>query len=101
MSEPYVLLKRRFCDVTKAPSSGLARRMLGNSVGDTWDAIVPITPPGQQRSAVVVLASSGLGKTAELQARAITLREAGVAAFFARAVDVATSGVAAAADHAP
>jgi hypothetical protein len=101
MSEPYVLLRRRFCDVTKAPSTGLARRMLGDAVGDTWDAVVPITPPGQARSAVVVLAPSGLGKTAELQARAAALREAGVASFFMCAVHIGASGVAAAVDHAP
>ncbi len=67
--------------------------MLGDNIGDLWDNIVPLEAPTVERSAVVVLAPSGVGKTAELSSRASHLREAGVTAFFLSAVDIATFGV--------
>jgi hypothetical protein len=88
----YVPLHRIFGEVDEEPSTGLSRRMFGAPVGGTWDKLVPIEPPPRERSALIVLSPSGAGKTTELDARANGLREAGVAAFCARATDVALSG---------
>jgi len=92
---PYVPLDRRFVDVTEEPFSAWSRRMMGVARGETWEAIVPgASSPPEKRSAVVVVAPSGVGKTAEFLARAAHLQREGVSAFFMRAVDVAASGVA-------
>lgn len=88
----YVPIERRFGSVSDDPSSGISRRFW-NSAGKLWEEVVPATQaPSHDRSAVIILAPSGVGKTAELKARATSLQGAGVAAFFMRAIDVATSG---------
>ncbi len=86
-------LCRRFTKVGTEPTTAFARRMLGDRSGDPWESIVPIASPSSERSAVVVLAPSGVGKSSELESRAAALREAGVPSFFVRAVDVAATGV--------
>lgn len=67
--------------------------MLRDAIGDTWDTLLPLSSSSRERSALVVLAPSGVGKTAELTARAAAAQESGTAAFFVRAVDLAVSGV--------
>ncbi len=98
MTDPdYIPLERRLVDVAEEPSSGWLRRTPGLAIGKTWEVLVPASSlPPQERSAVVLLAPSGAGKTVELMARAERLQNAGVAAFYMRAADLATRGVASA-----
>src|ERR1044071_971415 len=92
-SSGYVFLRRRFSAVERELSTWLSRRIRGSGEGESWDSIVPIAAPPANRSAVVVLAPSGVGKTSELRRRASDLRREGVAAFFGHAIDVATTGM--------
>jgi hypothetical protein len=95
LDDAYVRLERRFTDVHEDPSTAWARRAFGRVIGKPWADVVPQqSPPGVDRSAVVVLAPSGQGKSAELAAHAARLHAAGVAAFVMRAQDLAGHGVA-------
>jgi hypothetical protein len=90
--EIYVPIQRRFSDVDQETTTGLARRIAGKT-GKTWADLVPLEPPPDPRSAVVVIGPSGVGKTSELKAHAARLRLAGIETFWMRAVDVAVAGV--------
>jgi hypothetical protein len=67
--------------------------MLKEGFGQSWDELVPINDPEQERSAVVVVAPAGFGKSTELSMRAEALRKAGVHAFHLSAVELARSGL--------
>jgi hypothetical protein len=96
--ERHVPLQRRFREVAHDPSTFWSKRLPSAVAGERWDALVSATPlvKTAERNAIVILAPSGMGKTAELAARAAELRQAGVAAFFMTAVEVGALGVEAA-----
>jgi sulfur transfer complex TusBCD TusB component (DsrH family) len=94
MKSAYVQLNRRFSEVDKGQSElplALIDR-LGD--GKTWEDLTPVEStaslPGLD--VVVILASSGSGKTAELEARSATLRASDLDSFFLRATDIAARG---------
>lgn len=95
----HVWLRRRFRDVKDDPVDPLISMLSGSGVLD-WEHLLPsvVSPSAPKRSAVVVFAPSGMGKTSELRAQVLRLRQANVPVFFMRAIDVALHGVDAAVD---
>jgi hypothetical protein len=80
MAQPYIDLFRRFAELKPGQKleTGWSATFGGiSNYGMGWDDIL-------RHSRVVILAESGMGKTAELKARAAALRLAGQEAFYVR-----------------
>jgi hypothetical protein len=94
LDDAYVRLERRFTEVHKDhPLHGHVARSVESSASHGQTSCPPQAPAGVDRSAVVVLAPSGQGKSVELGAYAARLHAAGVATFLMRAQDLSVNGV--------
>ena len=86
-TENYVALRRSLREVNEdSPGPSLRRFFASSQKG--WDEFVPARATADTKGAVVVVAPSGMGKTAELRAHADRLQSAGIPSFFMRALDL-------------
>jgi hypothetical protein len=101
MSDEYVAIRRRFRRVDEAPETSRLRRLMRVGPPTDWEALLPsrAADGASGRSALVILAPSGAGKTRELEAQTTRLANAGVAAFHIAGVALATRGVRGALDE--
>ncbi|MFZ5895588.1 MAG: hypothetical protein ACOY0T_31310 [Myxococcota bacterium] len=89
---PYVPIVRHFRDVADEPKDGFTRQMFGAFDRPvTWADI--LTPAAGAPHAIVLVAASGTGKTADVQHLVQQLREAGEFALYCDAGAVAANGL--------